>query len=174
MPGADIEHFRYGENMDIQTLANIGEFLGGLAIFVSLIFLVVNVRQNTAQLGENLKELQRIEKRSAYEQHDRFRVATLDRELADVFLKGLSGEGLPEPADRMRFGNLMTMQTYAVLNGWDTVQKGLMEEDEWTRIIPLFVRMTSTPGGSKWWEKSNSYYPPGFVDDVEAYRQNQA
>ena len=29
--------------MDLQVLANIGEFLGGLAILVSLVILIVNV-----------------------------------------------------------------------------------------------------------------------------------
>jgi hypothetical protein len=57
--------------MNLQDLANIGELLGGLAILVSLIYLVLSIRQNTRQLRENLKSLQRTETRAAYEQHDR-------------------------------------------------------------------------------------------------------
>jgi hypothetical protein len=74
--------------MNLQDLANIGELLGGLAILVSLIYLVLSIRQNTRQLRENLKSLQRTETRAAYEQHDRYRVATLDADLAQLWLKG--------------------------------------------------------------------------------------
>ena len=77
--------------MDLQAWANIGEFLGGLAIFVSLIYLVINVRQNTSQLRENLRSLERTEMRSTYEQHDRYRLAMLDPEIAELWTKALEG-----------------------------------------------------------------------------------
>lgn len=36
--------------MDLQTLANLGEFLGGVAVIVSLVYVALQVRQNTQSL----------------------------------------------------------------------------------------------------------------------------
>ena len=119
--------------MDLQTLANIGEFVGGFAFLVSLIFLIFNVRQNTAQQRENLKEIKRVELRETYERHDRFRRAILEPGIAELWLAGLSGEGLPEPADRLRFNNLATMTTYASEHTWECAQRGVIPPDEWKR-----------------------------------------
>lgn len=154
--------------MDLQTLANIGEFLGGFAILISLVYLVVNVRQNTAQLKENLRALQRVEMRSTYEQHDRYRAAMLDPEIADMFVKGISGERL-SPSDSVRFNLLSTMITYSTQNNWDAGEQGVMEQDEWERIREGFAnRFVNSPGGRRFWESQKSQFKPGFVAEVEA------
>jgi len=159
--------------MNLQDLANIGELLGGLAILVSLIYLILSVRQNTSQLRESLKSLQRTEKRAAYEQHDRYRVATLDRDLAQLWLQGLAGE-LTDRVDRHRFNNLMVMSTYSSQNNWDLIQAGLDEdEDQWNRIAPLTAALYDSEGGKKWWEQSRYAFRPDFVEAVETHRQTE-
>jgi hypothetical protein len=157
--------------MNLQDLANIGELLGGLAILVSLVYLVLSIRQNTSQLGENLKSLQRTEKRAAYEQHDRYRVATLDADLAQLWLKGGAGE-LTDRADRYRFNNLMIMYTYSAQNNWDLVQAGLdQDEDQWNRIAPGVAALYDSEGGRKWWERARHGFRPDFVEAVETHRR---
>jgi len=73
--------------MELDVLANVGEFLGGLAVIVSLIYVVVSIRQNTRQLRENVKVQTLTEQRAGYEQHDRYRTALRDREWAELFLQ---------------------------------------------------------------------------------------
>jgi len=36
--------------LDLQFLGNLGEFIGGLAVIVSLVYLALQVRQNTQSL----------------------------------------------------------------------------------------------------------------------------
>ena len=81
--------------MSLSDLANIGEFLGGFAVLVSLVHLILNVRQNTLQLRDNLRVQSLTEQRSAYEQHDRYRDGLRDRDWAEVFLRITSGVQFP-------------------------------------------------------------------------------
>jgi hypothetical protein len=158
--------------MELERLANIWEFLGGLAILVSLLYLLINLRQNTNQLRENAKALKRAEMRSSWEQHDRFRVATLDRDLAQLFVDGLSGEKRLDAADRQRFGNLMTMMTYSVENNWEISRQGLDEDgDVYERIAPYVADAYSSSGGRRWWERSKRFFKPGFVKSMDSYLQ---
>ena len=39
--------------MTLENLGNIGEFVGALAVVLSLIYLAVQIRQNTHQIEEN-------------------------------------------------------------------------------------------------------------------------
>jgi len=157
--------------MNLETLANIGEFLGGLAILVSLVYLIVSLRQNTVQLSENLKSLQRSEQRATYEQHDRYRAATLDPDIANLWLKGLAGE-LNEQGDRLRFDSLMLMMTYSSENNFELTDQGLDSDGQgWERIAVRIASVYDTPGGRRWWERTQSQFKPGFVESIEAHRQ---
>ena len=153
--------------IDLQTLASIGEFLSGLAIVVSLIYLIVNIRQNTSQLRENLRVLKRTEMRAAYEQHDRYRIAILDPDVANLVVRGVAGESL-NPADMLRFNQFCIMLTYSTQNNWDAVNNGVMDADEWTRIRSTFaIGFVKTPGGAQFWQGHKSNFKPGFVQQVE-------
>ena len=157
--------------MDLQAWANVGELLGGLAIFVSLIYLVINVRQNTSQLRENLKALERTEMRGTYEQHDRYRIAMLNPEVAELWTKGVAGEEL-SASDDLRFSQLAIMLTYSAQNNWDAGQRGVMAAEEWQRIAPGIARLYQTPGGSKFWEQWGQIFQPEFVAEVECGMQS--
>ena len=152
--------------MDLSTLASIGEFVGGFAVLTSLIYLIVNVRQNSRHLTENTAQLKRVEMRHTYEQHDRYRLATMDREIAELLMKGLADERLDLP-DRVRFNNLMTMIIYSIQNNWDAVHHEVMEEEEWERSSPSLSGVFSTSGGRRWWRRTRGVFMSGFVQDVE-------
>lgn len=158
--------------MNLQDLANVGELMGGLAILVSLIYLILSIRQNTSQLREQLKSLQRTERRASYEQHDRYRVATLDPGLAQLWLNGLAGL-LKDPTDRYRFSNLMIMFTYSAQNNYELVESGLdQDEGHWNRIAPTIAAVYDSEGGRRWWEQARSSFNPDFVEAVQLHRRS--
>ena len=64
-----------------QLLGNYGEFVGAIAVVATLLFLGVQIRQNT-------KQMRRLELNAAHEQfaHSRMAIAT-DRDWAELVLK---------------------------------------------------------------------------------------
>ena len=151
-----------------QLLGNYGEFIGAIAVVITLGYLAVQIRQNTAQLRENEMSLRRAEAHSTFAQHDRYRLATLDPEIAQLWVRGLDGQ-LTERADRLRFNNLMVMMTYSCQNNWELGQLGLGKG--WTSIAESVASTYETPGGKRWWERSRGMFAPGYVESVEKHLQ---
>ncbi len=83
--------------MDLQILANLGEFLGGVAIIVSLVYVAIQVRQNTQSLrAENYARV--LDRVSAIQSQ-----LSRDTELARIFAKGVADAGQLTPRERIQF-----------------------------------------------------------------------
>lgn len=153
--------------MELDVLASVGEFLGGLAVIVSLIYVVISIRQNTRQLRENVKVQTLTEQRAGYEQHDRYRAALRDREWAELFLQIASGNQQPDAIDQLRYDQFVYQIAYAAQHQWMCVRDGVAEPDEFKRILPEMVAFFSTPGGGAWWQRYRSTLKPGYVAAIE-------
>ncbi len=88
--------------MTISELGSLGEFFASIAVLVTLISLVRQMRQNA-------NALLRANVRQSSEQNDRALVELLDEGVADLFLRGLKSlENLSE-VERYRFDLVFTM-----------------------------------------------------------------
>ena len=152
-----------------QLLGNFGEFFGAIAVVATLVYLAFQLRQNTMSL-------RRTEYRAAMEQYDRWRTALQNPENADLYTKGLEGQ-ITDTSEHLRFRMLIVQYTYAMQNTWDCVRNGIMDEDEWNRLAPLYGRVFSTAGGAEFWEQHRAYAQPEFVktiaNAIEEYQSEQ-
>ncbi len=94
--------------MNWEALAAISEAAGALAIFVSLIYVAVQIRQNTQQYKRTVEtsELAAIER--SIESANRAReLLFLHPEVSELLLKGFKGQSNLKSVERFRFGMLM-------------------------------------------------------------------
>ncbi len=78
--------------MNLQDLGNLGEFVGAIAVLVTLVYLALNIRQNTAQLSQNTRAVQLTARQATEESTNRVReMLILNPELSDLYLRGLRG-----------------------------------------------------------------------------------
>jgi len=151
----------------IQDLGAAGEFIAAIAVVITLIFLTLQIRQNTAVARTAAM-------RSTYEQYDRFRTATFDPELAELWIKGLANEHLTEPADNVRFSNLLAMLTYGAQSNWECVRQGIMDAEEWRNSARRLNDAFASPGGAKWWVSAQPFFQAAFVREIEAHRRQRS
>ena len=59
--------------IDLNDLGNIGEFVGAIGVIASLIYLAVQIRQNTAQMAQNSEQLEMSALESNLESANRIR-----------------------------------------------------------------------------------------------------
>ena len=87
--------------LDITTLAAWGEFLGGIAVVVSLIYLAGQIRQNSRLL--------RASSASTTQQAESLlsSLVVQDSELARIFWEGMADRAALSEADRRRFDPLL-------------------------------------------------------------------
>ena len=83
--------------MTLDQLANLGEFLGGLAVLLTLVYLAVQVRQNTHALKRSSARLTSVQNSDALRGW---------AESSEVMIEGFDRlESMP-PAERFRFNLL--------------------------------------------------------------------
>jgi hypothetical protein len=132
--------------LDITTLAAWGEFIGGIAVVVSLIYLASQIRQNSRLLTA-----------SAATTTDSYNSTTStllaqDPEVARIWWDGLADrEALPEP-DRRRFDSICGL----VLNGFQQqfrlTRKGVIDPDVLADVEQGMRWTTQQSGFRQFWK----------------------
>jgi len=141
----------------------IGELIGGAAVVATLIYLAIQLRQNTkgirAQSYYNV-----VSGKNAL-----YRELAADKELFSIVGQGLAGDPpLPTITDGARAHLLF----YAFMNEFETTyllyKAGAVEEDIWLRDKAQMAGMIGFPGMIDWWNLAQQYFHKAFVAEVAA------
>ena len=134
----------------LEDLGNLGDFLGGIGVVVTLIYLAFQIRDNTRGLDQNANLMKMSFENEIRHDMIEFRLAiAADNELSEIWSRGL--EGLPElsQADRARFDLLMT-NVIAMMNAqFEAHSRGLYERGQ----APFFRMLAGSPGFREWWDR---------------------
>jgi hypothetical protein len=145
--------------MDLATLAQLGEFLGGFFVVISMFYLAYQVRQNTTSLrAENYARV--LERLSTLQAN-----LSSDAELNRLVVVGAQTPESLTPTDRMRF----TWALYELFGAAEFVfhqdLAGTLPDEVWKRWRATMIWWLSNPGIQKWW----SCKPTPFSDSFEAF-----
>ena len=153
--------------MTIQDWGAIGEIIGAIAVVASLVYLAIQIRQNTAQISQSI-ETTRLE---AFERNvesgNRIReLVLLNPDIASLLQRGTEDYLHLDKKDRLRFDMLMRnmfsgMQGAAVrhfsLDGDPTHFQGGL------RVLDSLLE---NPGVRQWLDTANPDWRPEFADVV--------
>jgi hypothetical protein len=139
--------------MSLEDLGNIGEFVAAVAVVLSLIYLAVQIRQNTRSVRMASHHAVMSEFRT------NVRVLTQDPELASAYQVGLEHPDQLSETDRARFGPMLASSVQIYEELYAHYRAGLIERDLWeSRQRNLFYLM-SLPGPLAWWRGEATYMP---------------
>ena len=147
----------------LEQLGNIGDFVGGLAVLVTLVYLAIQIRQNTDQLKVG-SEIARTEAYArGVESFSGFRSLIIsDSEMADIYLRGCGDPNSLSPQERLRF-HLLLQQIFHTVQAvmGNAIATGTKIEDP----IKFFNldSLLRQPGIQKWWMSANERYEKSFV-----------
>lgn len=145
--------------MTISELGSLGEFLASIAVLITLIFLVVQMRQNTMALL-------RANVRQSTEHNDRALSELLDEGVADIFLRGQKSLANLSEVERYRFDLAFTMWVKSVEQAYADFREGNFSANDliaYENSIPAFL---TTPGGAAWWKERQVWFSPTFRQEV--------
>ena len=156
--------------MNLEALGNIGDFLGGIGVVVTLVYLAAQIRQNTAQLRSNAEGA---------------RVAALDettrslglwqdgivsrRDVAALWECGLAGDRELDSTDQLRFEYLAAR----AIQIWQATYRRSMrtkDDEHWGALHPYIRMFLRQPGFLDVWRRSRSAYVPDFADAIDRVR----
>ena len=150
--------------MPLEQLSYLAQIVASVGVVVSLIFVGLQIRQNT-------RALERTEHNSTMEQWTVVRMAVAkNRDIAEFMTAGLDGERVLDAADQLRLEQMLQECSWACFHIWDRTQRGVfpMGTFEWTGGAFL-CRLLRTARGGTWWRSAKSTgFIPGFVADVDA------
>jgi len=149
--------------MDIQTLGALGEFIGSIAVLITLIFVVVQLKQNTVAV------------RSASRGASATAIAELDRdiardpELAKIYLK--SFEETESEYDELAWFRFVTAARSLIgLYEDQYIQsvEGTAPKEQGDIFIAAVAGLLELPAWRKYWESDTSQpiWRGAFVDAV--------
>ncbi len=149
------------ENTILDTLGDLGDFIGGIGVVITLIYLATQIRQNTAAL----RTASRQAISEGYRESNRMR---LDPSVGLAFAKGLSFfEKLPFE-ERHLFGTIMNDEALFFQSTFASYESGQLEEETYQRYLGWFTAVVVTPGGTLWWESvARPIYTPAMVEAVD-------
>lgn len=148
--------------MDLESLANLGEVVGAAAVVVSLIYLAIQVRQNTrAQQTENFsRALDRVAAMQAS--------LSQDSETAVIFSKGVLDPSQLTPKERMQF----TWAMYELFGAFEFMffasNANAIPDEVWRRWASAVAWWMSFPGVRSWWNVRPIPLTSSFTSYVES------
>ncbi len=155
--------------MSLEDLGNIGEFLGGLAVLVTLVYLALQIRQNTRQLERTAA----ISKAATYQNlttlivEGNARIST-NREFAELRLKGRQALANLDEVDQNRFLLSMSSMFRIMENLSQQNAAGLLSDDEFSSWQYTLRMHLSYPGAREAWRELSPAFSPIFRELVES------
>ena len=148
--------------MNWEAIGAIGEVLGGGAVVISLVYVGIQIRQNTAEM-RSVSTQTFISHRS----DANFYIAN-NPELSKLLATAVHGFEELEPHEQFQF----KAYCFAFYNQFDFAfhqfKNGRLEEKFWARMENEIPSTLLLPGVSAWWEQDKVRYTPEFVEYAEA------
>ena len=152
--------------VQLESLANLGEIVGAIAVVVSLVYLAVQVRQNTqAQRTENFsRALDRVAAMQAS--------LSQDSDAAVVFAKGVEEPSELSPIERIQF----TWAMYELFGAFEFMflasDTDAIPEEVWQRWSSAVAWWLTFPGVQTWWKVRPIPFTDSFTTYVESLLEN--
>jgi len=149
--------------MSFEQITYLAQIVGSVGVVVSLIFVGLQIRQNTGAL-------QRNEHNSTMAQWTVIRMAIArNRDIAELMTAGLQGERAMDAADQLRLEQMLAEQAWAAFHIWDRTQRGIFPKGTFeVSCGALLCGLLTTAAGGTWWRSAKQIgFPPGFALDVD-------
>jgi hypothetical protein len=145
----------------LEDLGNIGDFVGGIGVIATLIYLAIQIRQNTRAV----RTASRQEIVAGARDWNRLLV---DPEVADAFSGGHAGYPQMEAAAANRYRAVMHDLALFMQGAFALWESGALEDDTYHAYLEFFASQISTPGGAAWWSNARTIYLDRMVANIEA------
>ena len=150
--------------MNWDAIVAISQLVAAVGVILSLVFVGLQVKQNTAAL-------QRNEHNSTMAQWSVIRMAIAgNRDVAELMTAGLDGERSMDAADQLRLEQMLAEHAWASFHIWDRTQRGVFPKGTFELTAgPLLCSLLRTARGETWWHSAKDVgFIPRFVVDVDA------
>ena len=142
-------------------LGAIADLIAAVAVVVSLIYLAVQVSQNTRTLKHQGLESAR------YRYLGHFDRATMTQADAEIFRDGLNDFEKLSPSEQGCFHSKIHPLVHSFHHAWDLHRAGLIGDAEFSAMRDHTTSFLMTPGAQQWWAMHKTVPPPEIVNFLD-------
>ena len=149
--------------MSIEQLANIAEVFGMLVVAITLIFLTVQMRQNTRAV--RLNTIHGISESSRAQ----YALVGGSEQVAAVYRTGMISPQELKKVARVQFYAMMHNQVRGYEDAFYQHEEGALDARYWAGMHGQMIDTSSQPGFIRYWNDRRGWYSESFqrhVDDV--------
>jgi len=147
--------------MVLEALGNIGDFLGGIGVVITLIYLATQIRRNTATVRAN----------GAASHSEGLNNITLllaqDSDARSVYFQGLSDYQSLSEDGQLQFDLLMQYFCQSLQRSLHLHRESAIHEEAWQETLAAVAYLAARPGFRRWWKKWGPAYPTHFTEFIE-------
>ncbi len=151
--------------MNFAILGNIGDFVGGIAVVVTLAYLAIQIRQNTVQSRVNIATNQWEAMLHAYD-------PIYQGDNGIVFRKGLLDYANLNPHERQLFQGLMARILGVFEISLYQKKRGALEPELFEKHSRVLEGIICSPGGTEYWRRAAPMYGEDLQAHVESILAN--
>lgn len=146
--------------MTLSDLGDLGDFLGGIGVVATLVYLAVQIRQNT-------QEVRSASLDAVAASHMEFQRSVWGAPVINkLWFDGMSGVALPEDEGRQFLFMVITCARHWE-RAYHRARGGTLDSTSWSGIHRELAGVFSYPGTREYWKRIQYMFPPDFVDFAE-------
>ena len=149
--------------MNLQDLGSLGEIIGALAVVVSLIYVGIQIRQNTIAT-------ERANARQAASDQKVALAMCLEEKVSEIILQGIDDISSLTDVDRYRFDIAMSAWLETHEQALADSRLGLFPEGMLFAARNRASVLFDGRGGHEWWERRRSWFSPEFRSWMDQLR----
>jgi len=144
--------------MNISNLADISDVIGSIAIVITLVFLVLQMRENTRAIKASTRQ-------AARDAEAQIVTTTIDH---PTTVLGWNKQELTDE-ELIRYVFWMIGYFRNRENDWLQFQRGVMDEASWNRYLSALTGLLTHERNRNWWINYGTMaFHPGFVEQVNS------
>lgn len=146
--------------MTLAVFASLAEIVSALAVVMTLIFLVLELRRNTTATRQQSYHSIVSRRADLF-----FQGISKDKETIEIFAKGLNAGDL-DALDAQRYLTAMINILSHFQDVYMEFNAGIVEHSVWAAERRLLAAFKSQPGFKNLWRELNQYFLPEFIEEV--------
>ncbi len=147
--------------MPLDQIANIAEISAAVLVIVSLIYVGIQIRQNT----DTLKV--RTAHDAAEDLADLYLLPAQNGEYADIFFRGLQDLESLEPVEKLRFYAYFHKFFRTYENAHYQFTRGALEAEPFEGLSQQMILMKTSPGLPAYWQDRKEFFSKPFQEFVD-------
>jgi hypothetical protein len=147
--------------MNWEAIGAIGEIVGALAVFLTLIYLAIQIRQNTRAVQASAID-------SANSQVSTIRMHIFsDSEVANIYRRGNEDPTSLDADDSIRYRLMIHNILLSLSNVITQASVTGLSESTWRTQLPILTRVVATAGGHWFWKNYRHEFEESFRQTID-------